>query len=202
MKFNNIAMSVNGLTTEKSNLDFNDKLKKTMSNSLNYDKNDPQAVYIQNSQKDFLQTMMVLDMITIFVACIGIFTLIAGIVGVSNIMLVTVKERTREIGIRKAIGAPPATILKSIITESIIITAIFGYIGMMAGIGLTELVNYIMLQMAAGNPDGPTIFKNPTVELSYVLISTAILIISGVIAGYMPARRAVRIKPIEAMREE
>jgi putative ABC transport system permease protein len=195
-------MSVNGLTTEKMNNDFNDKLKNTMSNSLNYDKNDPQAVYIQNSQKDFLQTMMVLNMITIFVACIGIFTLIAGIVGVSNIMLVTVKERTREIGIRKAIGAPPATILKSIITESIIITAIFGYIGMMAGIGLTELVNYIMLQMAAGNPDGPTIFKNPTVELSYVLISTAILIISGVIAGYMPARRAVRIKPIEAMREE
>jgi putative ABC transport system permease protein len=73
---------------------------------------------------------------------------------------------------------------------------------MMAGIGLTELVNYIMLQSAAGNPNGPTVFKNPTVELSYVLISTAILIIAGVIAGYMPARRAVRIKPIEAMREE
>jgi putative ABC transport system permease protein len=72
----------------------------------------------------------------------------------------------------------------------------------MAGIGLTELVNYIMLQSAAGNPNGPTVFKNPTVELSYVLISTAILIIAGVIAGYMPARRKVRIKPIEAMREE
>jgi putative ABC transport system permease protein len=202
MKFNNIAMSVNGLSTQKMNDDFNDKLKKTMSNSLSYDKNDPQAVYIQNSQRDFLQTMMIFKGITIFVAVIGIFTLIAGIVGVSNIMLVTVKERTREIGIRKAIGAPPATILKSIITESIIITTIFGYVGMMAGIGLTELVNYIMLQSAAGNPNGPTVFKNPTVELSYVLISTAILIIAGVIAGYMPARRAVRIKPIEAMREE
>jgi putative ABC transport system permease protein len=73
---------------------------------------------------------------------------------------------------------------------------------MMGGIGLTELVNYIMLQSAAGTPNGPTVFKDPTVELSYVLISTAILIIAGVIAGYMPARRAVRIKPIEAMREE
>ena len=202
MKFNNIAMTVNGPTTEKMNDDFSEKLKKTMSNSLNYDKNDPQAVYFQNSQKDFLQTMMIFNGITIFVAVIGIFTLIAGIVGVSNIMLVTVKERTREIGIRKAIGAPPSSILGSIITESIIITTIFGYIGMMAGIGLTELINYIMLQSAAGNPNGPTVFKNPTVELSYVLISTGILILSGVIAGYMPARRAVRIKPIEAMREE
>jgi len=202
MKFNNIAMSVNGLTTEKMNNDFNDKLKRTMSNSLNYDKNDPQAIYIENSQRDFLQTMMIFDGITIFVLVIGIFTLIAGIVGVSNIMLVTVKERTREIGIRKAIGAPPADILRSIITESIIITTIFGYVGMMAGIGLTELINYIMLQSAAGNPEGPVVFKNPTVELSYVLISTGILIISGVIAGYMPARRAVKIKPIEAMREE
>jgi putative ABC transport system permease protein len=169
---------------------------------LSFDKNDPQALYIQNSQHDFLQTMMIFDGITIFVSVIGIFTLIAGIVGVSNIMLVTVKERTREIGIRKAIGAPPASILKSIITESIIITTIFGYVGMMGGIGLTELVNYIMLQSAAGTPNGPTVFKDPTVELSYVLISTAILIIAGVIAGYLPARRAVRIKPIEAMREE
>jgi len=202
MKFNNIAMSVNGLTTKKMNDDFSDKLKKTMGNSLSFDQNDPQALYVQNSQRDFLQTMMIFDGITIFVAVIGIFTLIAGIVGVSNIMLVTVKERTREIGIRKAIGAPPASILRSIIIESIIITTIFGYIGMMGGIALTELVNYIMVQTAAGNPNGPTVFKNPTVELSYVLISTGILIVAGVVAGYMPARRAVRIKPIEAMREE
>jgi putative ABC transport system permease protein len=117
-------------------------------------------------------------------------------------MLVSVKERTREIGIRKAIGAPPGTILRSIIVEAILITTIFGYIGMMMGIGLTEMVNYIMEQAAAGGGDGMSVFKNPTVELSYVLISTGILIVSGVIAGYMPARRAVRIKPIEAMKED
>jgi len=202
LKYNNIAMSVNGLTTKKSNEEFSDRLKNTMSKSMSFNKNDPQALYIQNSQQEYTQTMMIFNGITIFVAVIGIFTLIAGIVGVSNIMLVTVKERTREIGIRKAIGAPPAAILRSIITESIIITTVFGYIGMMGGIALTELVNYVMLQNAAGNPTGPTVFKNPTVELSYVLISTGILILSGVIAGYMPARRAVRIKPIEAMREE
>ncbi len=202
LKYNNIAMSVNGLVTKESNDKFSDQLKGTMAKSLSFDQNDPQALYLQNSQRDYIQTMSIFSAITIFVAVIGIFTLIAGIVGVSNIMLVTVKERTREIGIRKAIGAPPATILRSIILESIIITSIFGYIGMMGGIGLTELVNYIMIQNAAGPTNGPTVFKDPTVELSYVLISTGILILSGVIAGYMPARRATRIKPIEAMREE
>ena len=202
LKYNNIAMSVNGLTTKESNDKFSDKLKGTMAKSLSFDQNDPQALYLQNSQSDYIQTMSIFNAITIFVAVIGIFTLIAGIVGVSNIMLVTVKERTREIGIRKAIGAPPASILRSIILESIIITTIFGYIGMMGGIGLTEVVNYVMVQNAAGPTNGPTVFKDPTVELSYVLISTGILILSGVIAGYMPARRAVRIKPIEAMREE
>lgn len=202
LKFYNMAMTVDGLKTKEANDAFNDKLKGTMSKSLSFDPNDTQALYLQNSQRNFIETMQIFNGITIFVSIIGIFTLIAGIVGVSNIMLVSVKERTREIGIRKALGAPPASILQSIIIESILITTLFGYIGMMLGIGLTEIVNFIMVQSAAAAPDGPTVFKNPTVELSYVLISTSILIISGVIAGYMPARRAVRIKPIEAMRED
>jgi len=202
LKFRTIAMTVKGLETKESNDAFNEKLKNTMSKSLSFDPNDTQALYLQNSQRNYIETMQIFNGITIFVSIIGIFTLIAGIVGVSNIMLVSVKERTREIGIRKALGAPPASILQSIIIEAILITALFGYIGMMMGIGLTELVNFIMVKSAAAAPDGPTVFKNPTVELSYVLISTGILILSGVIAGYMPARRAVRIKPIEAMREE
>lgn len=202
MKFHNIAMKVNGLDTKEANDEFNDKLKSTMSKSLRFDPKDTQALWLQNSQRGYIETMKIFNGITIFVSVIGIFTLIAGIVGVSNIMLVSVKERTREIGIRKAIGAPPATILRSIIIEAILITTVFGYIGMMMGIGLTEVVNYIMEQAAAGSSEGMSIFKNPTVELSYVLISTGILIVSGVIAGYIPARRAVRIKPIEAMREE
>lgn len=201
LKFYKIAMTVKGLNTKESNDAFNDKLKNTMSKSLRFDPKDTQALWVWNSQREYIETMQIFAGITLFVAIIGIFTLIAGIVGVSNIMLVSVKERTREIGIRKAIGAPPASILQSIIIEAILITAVFGYIGMMMGIGLTELVNYIMEQSASGG-DGMSVFKNPTVELSYVLISTGILIVSGVIAGYMPARRAVRIKPIEAMREE
>lgn len=201
-KFHSIAMRVKGLETEEANNSFNDKLKGTMSKSLRFDPNDTQALWVRNSQRDYLETMKIFGGITLFVSIIGIFTLIAGIVGVSNIMLVSVKERTREIGIRKAIGAPPSSILRSIIIESIMITTIFGYIGMLMGVGLTEIVNYILIQSAAGSPDGMSVFKNPTVELSYVFISTGILIVSGVIAGYMPARRAVRIKPIEAMREE
>ncbi|MDD3320440.1 MAG: ABC transporter permease [Paludibacter sp.] len=203
-KFHSIAMQVNGLKTKEDNDEFNDKLKKTMSQSLRFDPDDSQALWLRNSQRDYIETMKIFDGITLFVSIIGIFTLIAGIVGVSNIMLVTVKERTREIGIRKALGAPPANILRSIIIESILITTIFGYIGMVFGIGLTEIINYIMVQSAAQNPSdtGMSVFKDPTVQLSYVFISTGILIIAGVIAGYLPARRAVRIKPIEAMREE
>ena len=171
-----------------------------------FDPKDEKALWINNSQENYLQTMRIFKGINLFVTIVGIFTLIAGIVGVSNIMLVSVKERTREIGIRKAIGASPASILTSIVIESILITALFGYIGMMMGIGLTEVVNFVMEKSAAGqtNAGGEqmSVFKNPTVQIGYVIFSTVILIISGVIAGYMPARRATRIKPIEAMREE
>jgi len=201
-KFGSIAMKITGLETEGANLAFDKKLTNTMSKTMRFDPEDNQALYLRNAQRDYLQTMTIFGGITMFVSFIGILTLIAGIVGVSNIMLVSVKERTREIGIRKAIGAPPSNILRSIILESILITGIFGYVGIMMGIGLTELVNYIMLQTAAASPDDMSVFKNPTVDLSIVFISTLILVLSGVIAGYMPARRAVRIKPIEAMREQ
>ena len=201
-KFYNIAMQVNGLKTKEENDAFNDRLKENMSQSLRLDPKDTQALYLWNSQRDYIETMKIFGGITIFVSIIGIFTLIAGIVGVSNIMLVSVKERTREIGIRKALGAPPRSILTSIIIESILITTAFGYLGMVIGVGLSELVNMIMQQSAAQSENGMSVFKAPTVDLSYVFVSTAILIIAGVIAGYMPARRAVKIKPIEAMREE
>ncbi len=200
-KFYNIAMTVNGMETLAENEVFNDKLKETMSKSMYFAAKDTQALWLRNSQENYLKTMRIFGGITIFVSIIGIFTLIAGIVGVSNIMLVSVRERTREIGIRKAIGAPPASILLSIIIESILITTVFGYIGMILGVGLIEIVNIILQQSAAQSETGMSVFKDPSVQLSYVYISTAILILAGVFAGYMPARRAVRIKPIEAMRE-
>ena len=207
-KFSEITFTVEGLETKEQNEAFNERLREDMGRSLNFAAEDKQALYVNNSQQDYIETQKIFGGITIFVSIIGIFTLIAGIVGVSNIMLVSVKERTREIGIRKAIGAPPMSILKLIVLESIIITAIFGYIGMLAGIGVTELANFVMEQSAAAAAQVPSdspqmsVFRDPTVNLSYVLISTLILIAAGVVAGYLPAYKAVRVKPIEAMRKD
>ncbi|MDR0371752.1 MAG: ABC transporter permease [Prevotellaceae bacterium] len=198
-KFYHMAFLIDGLASEIENEEFEDRVTNVMARSLRFDPADSRAIWIQNNQKDYLETMRIFGGLNIFVGIIGIFTLIAGVVGVSNILLVSVKERTREIGIRKAIGAPPATILSAIMLESVLITAVFGYIGMLCGTGLIELIGMLMAQ--AGDADGPTVFKDPSVEMSYVFVSTSILILAGVIAGYIPARRAVGIKPIEAMRE-
>lgn len=205
-KFGQITFTVEGLTTKTQNDRFNESLRRMMGQRLNFNPEDQQALYIWNAQSEYVETMKIFDGITLFVTIIGILTLIAGIVGVSNIMLVSVKERTREIGIRKAIGATPMAILQTIILESIFITTLFGYIGMMLGIGLTELINYFMVQAANGKPVTDerqmSIFTNPTVDIGYALFATIILIIAGVIAGYLPARKAVRVQPIEAMRQE
>lgn len=206
-KFYQLTFTVEGLESKAENESFDKSLRNLMGRRLSFNPDDTQALWINNSQADYIETMKIFGGINLFVTIIGILTLIAGIVGVSNIMLVSVKERTREIGIRKAIGAPPASILKSIILESIIITAIFGYVGLLMGIGLTELINFVMEQTANGaqGVDGGmqmSVFKNPTVNIGYAVFATALLVISGVIAGYLPARKAVRIKPIEAMRQE
>jgi putative ABC transport system permease protein len=206
-KFYQLSFTVEGLETTAENERFNKSLRNLMGRQLKFDPEDSQALWVNNSQSDYIETMKIFSGVNLFVTIVGILTLIAGIVGVSNIMLVSVKERTREIGIRKAIGAPPASILTSIILESIIITAIFGYIGMFLGIGVTEIMNFITEQAAnvAQSADGGpqmSVFKNPTVNIGYAIFATVLLVISGVIAGYLPARKAVKIKPIEAMRQE
>jgi putative ABC transport system permease protein len=204
-KFYQITFTVDGLITTEENDRFNESLRAIVGQRLNFNPEDQQALWVSNAQAEYVETMKIFGGITVLVSIIGILTLIAGIVGVSNIMLVSVKERTREIGIRKAIGATPASILKTIILESIIITAIFGYIGLMAGIGLTEAVNFVMEQAAAQTASDElqmSVFTNPTVDIGYALFATAVLIVAGVIAGYLPARKAVKVKPIEAMRQE
>ena len=205
-KFNQITFTVDDLTTKEANDKFNETLREIMGRRMNFDPADTQAIWLNNNQADYVETMKIFGGITMLVTIIGILTLIAGIVGVSNIMLVSVKERTREIGIRKAIGAPPSSILKTIIFESIIITTIFGYVGLFMGIGLTEVINFVMEQAASGQAvsDEPqmSVFKNPTVEMGYAFFATLILIISGVLAGYFPARNAIKVQPIEAMRQE
>ncbi len=201
-KINPIIFTINGLETLEENERLSDDIRKLMGRQLNFDPSDKNALWINNNQAMYVETQKIFGAITTFVFIIGILTLIAGIVGVSNIMLVSIKERTREFGIRKAIGAKPFSILNTIVIESLLITSFFGYIGVLMGVGLTELVNYVMEQSTNGEEVQMTVFQNPTVNLQYVFIATLIIIVVGVISGYLPARKAVRIKPIEAMRQE
>ena len=202
------TFTVNGLVSEEANDAFEARFRATLARAHNFDPTDNNAIGMWNTATEFRMMNNIMNGIAAFIWIVGIGTLMAGIVGVSNIMLITVRERTREFGIRKAIGAKPSSILALIITESILVTATFGYIGMVMGIGLTELINYGMemsgmVRSSGGNPgEDMTIFRNPTVNLGISLAATALIIVAGVLAGYFPARKAVRINAIEAMRAE
>ena len=134
---------------------------------------------------------------------VGLFTLLSGIVGVSNIMLITVKERTREFGIRKAIGAKPWSILRLIIVESVIITTVFGYVGMLLGVFANEYMDATLGHNVIDTGlFRATMFVDPTVGLDVCIEATAVMIIAGTIAGLVPAMKAAKIRPIEALRAE
>ncbi len=164
---------------------------------------DDGAIWIWDRMSQFLQQKAGQSMLRIAIWVIGIFTLLSGIVGVSNIMLITVRERTHEFGIRKALGAKPSSILWLIISESVIITTFFGYIGMVAGIAVTEYMNIVAgKQTMDMGVFSMTFFENPTVDLSVAIEATVTLIIAGTLAGLFPARKAVRIRPIEALRAD
>lgn len=204
-KTDNIRLTVTGLYTKEENEAFEKQLRKTLSRVLTINPDDEQALGVWNQAANYVQTMNIFSTIDLFVIFIGLCTLIAGIVGVGNIMVITVKERTREFGIKKALGATPGNILLSILLESVVITTLFGYMGMLFGIGLLELVGKAFSMGSGGgenNGQSMSVFKDPSVDLSTVLLATFVLIVAGLIAGYIPARKAVRIKPIEAMRAE
>ena len=136
--------------------------------------------------------------INVFIWFVGLGTLMAGIVGISNIMIITVKERTREIGIRKALGATPFKIVSTLLLESTLVTAVAGYVGLVCGVGLLELVAFALRTAGAKMP----YFMNPEVDFQVAMTAIALLVGVGIIAGLMPALRAARITPIEAMRAE
>lgn len=198
--YDGIILSAKSLKTAEENEEYNKTIRQGFAKLHTFNPDDRSALGLWNNSQNYIQTMKIFWAIKLFVWIIGIGTLIAGIVGVSNIMLITVKERTKEFGIRKALGATPGSIIKLILLESILITSVFGYIGMMLGIAITETFNYVINQTPA--EPGNVIFRNPTVDLGIVLSSLVILIIAGLIAGYIPAKRAVTIKPIEALRSE
>ncbi len=170
-----------------------DEVRTRLAQRLRFDKADTQAMFIWNGVQEFKQFMDLFAAIRMFVWVIGVMTIIAGIVGVSNIMMIAVKERTKEIGIRKSLGATPSSIVLLIMQEAIFITALAGYIGLVLGVGLLELINpHIQTEF----------FRNPEVNLRVAITATLVLVLSGMLAGFIPARRAARIKPVEALRDE
>ncbi|MCL2074162.1 MAG: ABC transporter permease [Marinilabiliaceae bacterium] len=190
---------IKGLTTTEANEAFNEKLKNRLKAKKTIHPDDRRGIGVWNQLQSYIQTQQVFNAISTFIWIIGIGTLIAGIVGVSNIMLITVRERTKEFGIRKAIGAKPNSITRLIVIESLIVTGIFGYIGMFIGIFISETINNLLLQT---DDSEMVVFTNATVDLGIVLSATIVLMIAGIIAGYLPARKAAKIKPIEALRYE
>jgi putative ABC transport system permease protein len=159
---------------------------------------DDTAIGHFNLEKEYRQMRGLFAGIQGLVWIVGIGTLLAGIIGVSNIMLVVVKERTREIGIQRALGATPRIIITQIITESVVLTTFAGYFGLVIGVGLLELINYLLESSGADTE----MFLHPGVDFKVAVIALTILIVSGALAGFIPARRAVSVKPIDALRYE
>ena len=199
----NAVFTVEGIHTDEAMKAFEKRLLRRLSSEHHFDPTDESALWIDNMMERYKNMMIVFRGIGIFVWIIGLGTLFAGIVGVSNIMLVTVTERTSEFGIRKALGAKPASIIRLILTESVLVTAAFGYMGMVLGVAVMEAVNYIITHQPAQTSDSgfaPTIFLDPTLNLSVVVSATVVLVAAGLIAGYIPAYRAAQLKTIDALR--
>lgn len=170
------------------------RVKSILAARHNFDPTDPQAIWVENSLENYATFSGVFGAISTFIWVMGIGTIIAGIMGVSNIMLIVVQERTREIGVRKALGATPRSVMGQVMMESLVVTAIAGYGGLVLGIASLEAISTWL-------PGGP-MFRNPEVDLGIAIQALLLLIVTGTLAGLMPARRAARIRPIEALRDE
>lgn len=183
------------MTMTSGTRDIEKKVKNLLAGPMQFDKDDPRAIGVWTQEESVEEQGRVMGAIRLFILLLGLCTLISGAVGVSNIMLVSVRERTKELGIRKALGAPPATIMWSVVGESLIITTFFGFVGVLIGSGVVAIIRMVV----ANSQGAEQVLQNPSVDLRAILIATLILVIIGVIAGAIPAYRAMRIKPIEAM---
>ena len=168
-------------------------LKKYFKEKKSVSPEDPNGFYIRNIADDLRETQQFAVVLQLIVSFVGLGTLIAGIIGISNIMVFVVKERTKELGIRKALGATPNSVIKMVLQESVFITIISGYLGLIFGVLVLENIGVKLDKY---------FIKNPFIEISTALIATVVLIIFGAIAGYIPAKRASSIKPIIALRDE
>ncbi|MDE6535412.1 MAG: ABC transporter permease [Muribaculaceae bacterium] len=189
VELQNVSTPVDGQNAE-------DNVRRTLGSIHEFNSEDPGAIWIWNQFNEHLTMSSGMSILNITVWVIGIFTLLSGIIGVSNIMFVSVKERTHEIGIRRAIGARPRSILTQIILESVSITTLFGYIGIILGTAVTAVLGHLIGE----HPDRG--FLNPGVNISIAFQVTLVLIIAGALAGLFPALKALKVKPVEALRDE
>ena len=198
-----LYLTFNGVHNMKESDEFENKLARRLKTYHKADPEDPNAIWIWNRYSQNAQISMGQRIISIGMWILGLLTLVSGIVGVSNIMLISVKERTHEFGIRKAIGAKPRKILSLIIAESVSITAFFGYVGMGLGMLACEIMDKTLGQntMDLGF-DTIKMMDNPTVGLDVAFEATLLLIVAGTLAGLIPAWKAAKVKPIEALRAE
>ena len=198
-----IEFTLKNLKTEEDNETFEKNYRASLNNNHQAAPDDERTVWLWNRYMDNIQMNQGIAIIQTALWIVGLFTLLSGIVGVSNIMLITVKERTREFGVRKAIGAKPWSILKLIITESIIITSFFGYIGMVCGVAANEIMDATIGHTTVDTGlFQAAMFVNPTVGIGTCIGATITIVIAGTIAGLIPAIKAARIRPIEALRAE
>lgn len=193
-RLGSMTVSLQNLKTEEDGTKAEEGIRNTLAQSYNFDPKDESALWINNRFNQSLQEGTAMSMLNIGVWILGILTLLTGVVGISNIMFVSVRERTHEIGIRRAIGAKPRSILSQILAESVAITLLFGYIGIVLG----TLVSQLLAMAFADVP----FLKNPTVSLSIAFEVTAVLVIAGAFAGLFPALKALKVKPVEALRDE
>lgn len=200
-RIRNLAVTTTSTTVEE-NKKIEEEIRKMLARRHRFAESDSKAIFIWNTLEHFKQAQGVFAGIRMFVWIIGIMTIIAGIVGVSNIMIILVKERTKEIGIRKAIGATPWSIIRLVLSESVFITAIAGFFGMLFGMGVLHLVNMALVSAAEGNPMVNRIFYNPSADFSVAVTAAIVLVLAGLMAGFIPARKASAIKPIEALHDE
>lgn len=191
-KISLMVVTVKDPTVEKS-ITMVQKISKLLSPVHNFHPEDKRALFVNNRMERTQKTMQMLDGIQLFTVIIGILTIIAGAIGVMNIMVISVKERTKEIGVRKAIGAKPNTIILSIIQEAVLITSFFGYVGMLLAVLLLELINSYLPQ--------DSLFGAVRINLPLALLATGVLVIVGVLAGLFPSIKAAKIKPVEALRD-
>lgn len=193
-KLDQIRVGIKNVKTEEDGENVEKAIRTTLSKQNKFDPDDQGAVYTWNQFTSYLTNLKAMSILNITMWVIGLLTLITGIVGVSNIMFVSVRERTHEIGIRRAIGAKPANILIQVIVESVALTTVFGYIGILMGTIGTEIIAHAFA--------GSDFIKDPRVDITLALEVTAVLVVAGALAGLFPALKALKVKPVEALRTE